>query len=91
MMTSIFISDYKGKPLGEGQFGIVLKGHHQTKQGTFPVAVKTVKDNDPNRLRTLLTEIKIKMHIGKHENIVNLIGAVTKDLRKRMKNNNLRK
>lgn len=79
---SLYLSDYQSS-LGEGQFGIVLRGKLQTKQGPFPVAVKTTKDSDASQLRSLLSEIKLMTYIGKHENIVNLIGAITQDLKKR--------
>lgn len=34
-------------------------------------------------LRSLISELKILIHLGKHLNVVNLLGAVTKNLNKR--------
>lgn len=47
------------------------------------VAVKTTKkDADKSYLKALLSELKIMIYLGYHENIVPLIGASTKDLDK---------
>lgn len=35
-------------------------------------------------MRSLISELKILIHLGKHLNVVNLLGAVTKDLSKSM-------
>lgn len=34
-------------------------------------------------MRALVTELKIMIHMGKHINVVNLLGAVTKNIDKR--------
>ena len=45
------------------------------------VAVKMVKPNaDIMYLRALMSELKIMIHLGKHLNIVNLLGSCTKGL-----------
>ena len=45
------------------------------------VAVKMVKrDADISYVKALMAEIKIMTHLGKHINVVNLLGACTKDL-----------
>ena len=45
------------------------------------VAVKMLKERaDMSQRKALLAELKILIHVGKHINIVNLLGAVTKDL-----------
>lgn len=36
---------------------------------------------DKEQMMALLSELKILIHIGQHLNIVNLLGAVTKDIR----------
>lgn len=76
-----------GKQLGAGAFGVVLKG---TAQGIISydeestVAVKMVKKMADNEtIRSLVLELKILIHIGTHMNVVNLLGAVTKDIAKR--------
>lgn len=48
------------------------------------VAVKMVKKTaDDSYLRALVSELKIMVHLGKHLNVVNLIGACTKHIAKR--------
>ena len=76
-----------GKQLGAGAFGVVVKG---TAQGILPyeeettVAVKMVKQTADNEvMRALITELKIMVHMGQHLNVVNLLGAVTKNIAKR--------
>lgn len=34
-------------------------------------------------MRALVMELKIMIHLGRHENVVNLLGAVTKNIEKR--------
>lgn len=34
-------------------------------------------------MRALVTELKIMVHLGQHLNVVNLLGAVTKNIAKR--------
>ena len=48
------------------------------------VAVKMVKPNaDILYIKALMSELKIMIHLGRHLNIVNLLGACTKGLAKR--------
>lgn len=78
-------------PLGRGAFGLVLKARLFKEDGDpfcqnqfETVAVKTVdKDADDVYFRALLSELKILVYIGRHENIVNLIGACTSELKER--------
>jgi FMS-like tyrosine kinase 1 len=45
------------------------------------VAVKMLKERaDMSQRKSLLAELKILIHVGRHMNIVNLLGSVTKDL-----------
>lgn len=37
----------------------------------------------PQDIKALISELKIMIHMGKHVNVVNLLGAVTRDIRKR--------
>lgn len=76
-----------GKQLGAGAFGVVLKA---TAQGILPyeeestVAVKMVKKQTDNEVvKALVSELKIMIHLGTHLNVVNLLGAVTKNIAKR--------
>jgi FMS-like tyrosine kinase 1 len=49
------------------------------------VAVKMVKSGvDRSFVRVLASELKVMIHLGKHLNIVNLMGASTKGLAKSM-------
>ncbi|CAH1182641.1 unnamed protein product [Phyllotreta striolata] len=76
-----------GKQLGSGAFGVVLKGEAKNIVDTEPVttvAVKMVKKNADNTyIKALASELKIMVHLGKHLNVVNLLGACTKNVAKR--------
>ncbi|CAG7732862.1 unnamed protein product [Allacma fusca] len=68
------------KLLGEGAFGKVMKG----RVGERYVAIKTInKCTDDKYFRALLSELKIMTFVGKHDNIVELIGANTERLKKK--------
>ncbi|XP_029206362.2 discoidin domain-containing receptor 2-like isoform X1 [Acropora millepora] len=56
--------------LGEGEFGIVKKGHY----GGRDVAVKQLKDT-ADVTENILSEIRILKQAGQHRNIVTFIGA----------------
>lgn len=67
--------------LGVGNFGNVYKGRLYGAGVREDVAVKTVnKESDLFALRALLSELKILIYIGRHENIVSLVGAHTSRL-----------
>ncbi|KAB7500453.1 Platelet-derived growth factor receptor alpha, partial [Armadillidium nasatum] len=75
-----------GKQLGAGAFGRVLlaqvKGLNG-KESPTRCAVKMCKfGHDMAHLRALITELKIMIHLGKHLNIVNLLGAHTSNIDK---------
>lgn len=78
----IFVCADWEAPLGEGAFGLVLKGKLNS---AYTVAVKTLRSSQATQndsyLRALLSEIKVLQHVGKHENIVNMIGCHTAKLR----------
>ena len=76
-----------GKQLGQGAFGRVLKaqafGIFDYERSTT-VAVKMVKPHaDITYIKALMAELKIMIHLGKHLNIVNLLGACTSSLNRR--------
>lgn len=75
-----------GKIIGTGAFGKVVEaqaiGIERHKNFTT-VAVKMLKDRaDIFQFKSLLAELKILIYIGNHINIVNLLGAVTKNVSK---------
>ncbi|KAH9507840.1 hypothetical protein Btru_053024 [Bulinus truncatus] len=74
-----------GMILGQGAFGRVMKAEAIgicNNQDVTVVAVKMVKDcTDKDQMMALLSELKILIHVGQHLNILNLLGAVTKDIR----------
>jgi FMS-like tyrosine kinase 1 len=73
--------------LGAGAFGVVMKGIAKDIQFLGEetiVAVKTVsKLADKEMMKALIAELKIMVHIGQHLNIVNLLGAITRNISKR--------
>ncbi|XP_072392187.1 vascular endothelial growth factor receptor 1-like [Diabrotica undecimpunctata] len=76
-----------GKQLGSGAFGVVLKGEAKCiveGEAVTTVAVKMVQKNTDNTyLKALASELKIMAHLGKHLNVVNLLGACTKNVNKK--------
>ncbi|CAG7816765.1 unnamed protein product [Allacma fusca] len=66
--------------LGIGAYGKVVKGLY----GTSVVAIKTLKKTaDVGYLKALLSELKIMSFVGRHSNVVNLLGASTQNIRKK--------
>ncbi|ETN63977.1 pdgf/vegf receptor [Anopheles darlingi] len=76
-----------GKQLGTGAFGVVMKATAtgiMVNEDETIVAVKMVKKQTDNEvMRALISELKIMVHLGQHLNVVNLLGAVTKNIAKR--------
>ncbi|XP_041041708.1 fibroblast growth factor receptor 3 isoform X4 [Carcharodon carcharias] len=74
-----------GKPLGEGCFGQVVMaeaiGIEKDKPNKpITVAVKMLKDDATDKdLSDLVSEMEMMKMIGKHKNIINLLGACTQD------------
>uniref|UniRef100_A0A8C4TA84 Fibroblast growth factor receptor n=1 Tax=Erpetoichthys calabaricus TaxID=27687 RepID=A0A8C4TA84_ERPCA len=74
-----------GKPLGEGCFGQVVMaeaiGIDKDKPNKpMTVAVKMLKDDATDKdLSDLVSEMEMMKMIGKHKNIINLLGACTQD------------
>ncbi|XP_076384324.1 vascular endothelial growth factor receptor 1-like [Megalopta genalis] len=76
-----------GKHLGSGAFGVVLKAEALgicDGEAVITVAVKMVR-RAPNLMyiSALASELKIMVHLGKHLNVVNLLGACTRNILKR--------
>ncbi|XP_001600926.2 vascular endothelial growth factor receptor 1 isoform X2 [Nasonia vitripennis] len=76
-----------GKQLGSGAFGVVMKAEARgivADESLTTVAVKMVRRNaEPAYIRALASELKIMVHLGKHLNVVNLLGACTNNIAKR--------
>ena len=77
---------FAGKQLGTGAFGIVFKAEARNicpNEPTTTVAVKmTRREAELDHMKALVDELKIMIYLGKHVNIVNLLGACTKTLMK---------
>lgn len=71
-----------GKSLGRGAFGKVVQASAfgiKKSPTCRTVAVKMLKEGaTANEYKALMTELKILTHIGHHLNVVNLLGACTK-------------
>ncbi|KAK1894572.1 Fibroblast growth factor receptor 3, partial [Dissostichus eleginoides] len=74
-----------GKPLGEGCFGQVVMAEaigidKEKPNKPLDVAVKMLKDDATDKdLSDLVSEMEMMKMIGKHKNIINLLGACTQD------------
>ncbi|NP_001084170.1 fibroblast growth factor receptor 3 [Xenopus laevis] len=74
-----------GKPLGEGCFGQVVMAEaigidKERPNKPATVAVKMLKDDATDKdLSDLVSEMEMMKMIGKHKNIINLLGACTQD------------
>uniref|UniRef100_V9KPU7 receptor protein-tyrosine kinase n=2 Tax=Callorhinchus milii TaxID=7868 RepID=V9KPU7_CALMI len=74
-----------GKPLGEGCFGQVVLGEtigidKDKLSKPITVAVKMLKSDATEKdLSDLISEMEMMKMIGKHKNIINLLGACTQD------------
>ncbi|XP_019875662.1 fibroblast growth factor receptor homolog 1 isoform X3 [Aethina tumida] len=69
-----------GKSIGEGAFGKVVKAEvtDLTKCGSTIVAVKMLKgSHSDNEMMDLVSEMEMMKMIGKHINIINLLGCCT--------------
>ncbi|XP_023246091.1 vascular endothelial growth factor receptor 1-like [Copidosoma floridanum] len=75
------------KQLGSGAFGVVYKAVSYgifAKKSKTTVAVKTVRKNaDPIYITALAKELKIMIYLEQHLNVINLLGACTKNIAKR--------
>ncbi|XP_065403155.1 fibroblast growth factor receptor 4 isoform X7 [Macaca fascicularis] len=74
-----------GKPLGEGCFGQVVRAEAFGMDPARPdqastVAVKMLKDNASDKdLADLVSEMEVMKLIGRHKNIINLLGVCTQE------------
>ncbi|XP_055305923.1 vascular endothelial growth factor receptor 3-like [Sitodiplosis mosellana] len=76
-----------GHQLGMGAFGVVFKATAKgivSYEEETTVAVKMLKSIASDEvLRALALELKILVHLGRHLNVVNLLGAITKNISQR--------
>jgi len=81
------VNHISGKQLGSGAFGVVMKAEAlgiRENEIITAVAFKIVRrTTEPTYIRALASELKIMTHLGKHFNIVNFLGACTKNIAKR--------
>uniref|UniRef100_A0A674NTL7 receptor protein-tyrosine kinase n=1 Tax=Takifugu rubripes TaxID=31033 RepID=A0A674NTL7_TAKRU len=69
-----------GPVLGSGAFGRVVEANVSGllhSHSTTKVAIKMVKSNS-GAVQSLMSELKVLVHLGPHLNIVNLLGACTR-------------
>lgn len=69
-----------GQVLGSGMFGRVVEATVSSlihSHSTTKVAVKMVKSRS-DAVQSLMSELKVLVHLGPHLNIVNLLGACTR-------------
>jgi hypothetical protein len=84
----------KGKQLGVGCFGRVVQAeavgiNDGTENSVSTVAVKMVRSRtNLAAIEGLVCELKILIHLGAHVNIVNLLGACTKEINRGNRNPN---
>ncbi|CAG0889570.1 unnamed protein product [Darwinula stevensoni] len=73
-----------GKLLGSGEFGYVLKAVAIGIRPPEPETTVAVKKRKPRssleNYQALMMEVKIMSHLGMHLNVVNFLGACTKNL-----------
>lgn len=77
-----------GKRLGIGEFGVVIKAKARgicgDDKSKTKVAVKTVKKSmEMTNIQALANELNILIYLGKHVNVVDLLGACTDKIAKR--------
>ncbi|XP_044006109.1 vascular endothelial growth factor receptor 2-like [Aphidius gifuensis] len=77
-----------GKRLGTGEFGVVMKAKARgicgDDKSKTKVAVKVVKKSiEMTNIQALANELNILMYLGKHVNVVDLLGACTDNIAKR--------
>lgn len=75
-----------GEQLGTGEFRDIFKGKAKgliNKSSKTIVAVQTIKENNTFSRKVLISDLKIMIHLGRHLNVVNLLGACTGNMNKR--------
>lgn len=75
--------------MGEGAFGQVVKGEayglNTVQDARTIVAVKMLKEgHNDDEVADLVSEMEVMKKIGKHKNIINLLGCCTQDGKTRL-------
>lgn len=66
------------EPLGEGAFGLVVRGMLKKPHAKQVVAVKMLKDGYSDvDMADLVSEMEVMKRIGQHQNIINIVGCCT--------------
>lgn len=77
-----FAEESEKRVLGSGQFTLVLKGRIVSQ--ALPAAIKVSKpSSDVTLFKSLLSEVKIMIYIGHHDNVLKLVGVCTAGIRSR--------
>jgi len=74
----------ESSPLGVGAYGSVFKAQLRAKDGyEMTVAVKTIdsQNTDVTYFKALLLELKVMSRLGKHDHVVEFLGASTSEIR----------
>ena len=78
--SSSSVRIYWKEKLGEGEFGTVVKGELADSIYKTEVAVKMLKEgHSDDEMINLISELEVMKRIGKHQNIINLIGCCTQN------------
>jgi len=83
-MISVYLCLDLSYPLGVGAFGSVFKAQLRAKDGyEMTVAVKTIDSQKANvtYFKALLLELKVMSCLGKHDHVVEFLGASTAEIR----------
>lgn len=68
------------EPLDEGEFGQVVKGELIDSAYKKVVAVKMLKEgHSDEEIINLVSEMEVMKRIGRHKNIINLVGCCTQN------------
>jgi len=67
--------------LGQGAFGTVFKGTLDGFEGFVAFKIAN-SESSVISMKSLLSEIKIMIHVMEHPNVLRILGACTSDLRK---------
>jgi len=66
--------------LGKGEFGLVYRGKVEGYDKELAIK-KNTANISATSFKNMLSEIKIMIYVGKHPNIVSIVGAHTGDIR----------